>query len=186
VARYSRESWGIQYHIFALPFAAIGVGAGLERFASVALLRWDRLVGAIGLLSAIVLSMYIYCRLIGGHDYDEGNRLAACGVTVSSVTSPGEKIAVVSSSPRLMNGILNNYQDPTLFFYARRYGWSLPSDGDIPTVLESARQAGASLFVFPSPNILRGDSLLALYLEEHADPVLLPENAGLLLYRPHR
>lgn len=30
VARYTSVEWGIQYHIYALPFAALGVGLGTD------------------------------------------------------------------------------------------------------------------------------------------------------------
>ena len=73
--------------------------------------------------------------------------------------------------------IPENYQEPMIFFYSQRRGWSLPTDWVTPEKFEELRQLGAKYYVI----LDRDQHLLAANpgLLEYMDANLNQVNSGI-------
>lgn len=164
VPRYSQQDWGIQYHVYMLPFAALTVALGItwvrDRFKGFA-------VTLILLFSAIV-SMGVTARLFKQMVLSGESPLARCGSSVEAVVPVNDRIIVSTTSYALDNGIPNNYQEPQIFFYSQRYGWSLPAEEHTLEALMRYRRKGASYFVIYSEFMLNSNSSLKEYLAKNS------------------
>jgi 4-amino-4-deoxy-L-arabinose transferase-like glycosyltransferase len=186
VPRYPRESWGLQYHIFVIPFAALAIGLGMQWIA-------DKLKGRTRfwvMTSVVVLSLLgsgiMYARMLGEEGYWLGDYLARCGTIVRNVVPPSQRIVVSSSSPSVMDGEVNNFEEPTVFFYAQRFGWSLPSDRHTARALDSLREEGAEYFVIPFETRLKDFPDLARYLASNAERLEEGRSEGCGIFRLHQ
>lgn len=176
VARYARETWGIQYHIYLLPFAALGVGMGLAwLFDPVP--NWNkrpafiRHFSVLSGLAALALMLYSSATTSQRLLALRGQDLADCGVQVAKVAPPDTKIIASTISQAIDNGVANNYQEPQIFFYSDRYGWSLPADWHTPEYLEKYRKEGAAYFVIYNQSLYNDNPALADYLKKNAQQV---------------
>jgi 4-amino-4-deoxy-L-arabinose transferase-like glycosyltransferase len=164
VPRYSHEEWGIQYHVYILPFAALAVGLGVEwildnnkGFVQIGILWLSA-----GVFFGATLVLF-FGMLFSGND-----GLYECAGYVKQLVPATERIIVSTTSPAFDNGIPNNYQEPQIFFYSRHYGWSLPADEHNVEKLVEYRTAGASYFVIYSNDLLVSNPNLANYLNENS------------------
>jgi hypothetical protein len=97
---------------------------------------------------------------------------------------PSDAHVVISSTAlSVEDGIPNNYQDPVLFFYSHRYGWSLPADRHTPDQLAALQATGAGYFVIYSEELYRAHSDLAVYLHANAEQIGPGVAAGCGVYR---
>jgi hypothetical protein len=179
VGRYAREEWGIQYHVFALPFAALAVGIGCEWLLGLAARRLGAAVVGVTMLALSATSAYVYADMLGQGTHP----LVACGETVARLVPRGERIIVSSTSASRVGGVPNNYQEPVIFFYGDRSGWSLPADDHSPERVAEWHRAGARYFVVYSPSLYRNRPGLAAYLNTHADQVGPGLDAGCAIFR---
>jgi 4-amino-4-deoxy-L-arabinose transferase-like glycosyltransferase len=179
VARYAREVWGIQYHIYALPFAALGVGTGTDWLLQQRPRVVMRMLVAASLLSVVFASAYVYRGML----QNEGNGQIACGMTMAQLVPSDAHVIISSTALSLEDGIPNNYQDPVLFFYSHRYGWSLPADRHTPDQLATLQAAGARYFVIYSEELYRAHPDLVAYLHANAQQIGPGVAAGCGVYR---
>jgi hypothetical protein len=177
VARYASEVWGIQYHVFFLPFAALGVGIGLSEIS------WSRSLGAALAASAVLFGALGSAKLYAEFFEPVGEKLAVCGRRVAERTPEGALVIVSTTSEANTHGTPNNYQEPHVFFFADRHGWSLASDQHTPEAVESMRREGASYFVAYDEKLLRARPALGAYLDSHAEQVGEGIESGCAIYR---
>ena len=183
VARYSRESWGVQYHLFAVPFAALGVGLGLE-WVFRRVKRTARTVVAASFVVCTVLgSGYLYGRMLSVADNQLGDHLIQCAAQVRNLVPSDQRVIVSTTSLSEINGVPNNYQEPTIFFYANRYGWSLPANWHSVEMVERYRRAGGRYFVIYSAELYHANAELAHYLTNNAHQIGPGMEAGCGVFR---
>jgi len=175
VARYAQMEWGIQYHVFFLPFAALGVGIGVEWIIShVRKLSFRNSLALFG--SALLVICWLSIGVTISTTYRAllrpvGANFLACANAVASIVPSDARIIVSTTSLAFDNGVPNNYQEPQIFFYSNRYGWSLASDQHTPALVEQYRREGAWYFVIYEKQLLDDNPDLARYLESNARQV---------------
>ncbi|MEO7913400.1 MAG: glycosyltransferase family 39 protein, partial [Roseiflexaceae bacterium] len=81
VARYAREEWGIQYHIYAMPFAALGVGLGTEWLLQQRPRLLMRILILGSFLSVVLASALVYRGML----QNAGNGQIACAMTMAQL-----------------------------------------------------------------------------------------------------
>jgi 4-amino-4-deoxy-L-arabinose transferase-like glycosyltransferase len=172
VARYAQEAWGIQYHIFLVPYAAIAIGTGLNWLFDLfrqphgdlarRVLPW---AGSIALLLMLLASGNVVRTLLQSGD----QTLYRCGLEVAKVV-PREARIVVSTTSREIeeDGTVNNFQEPDVFFYSDRFGWSLPADKHNPELVRKFQQDGARYLIITDTALLDDNQALADYLKTNA------------------
>jgi hypothetical protein len=164
VARYARQEWGIQYHVYMLPYAALCVGLGMDW-----LLRQSKSVfsryalGAVSLLFFLA-SAYFYKGMLT--PVQDG--LAQCASYVQALVPSGDRIVASTTSVADDNGVANNYQEPQIFYYSQRYGWSLPADWHTAEKIIEYRNAGAHYFVIYDRELLENNPALRNYLKNNS------------------
>jgi hypothetical protein len=179
VARYAQEEWGVQYHVFAVPFAALGVGLGFEWLLAQIQPKLKAWVAGGAALVVLVGPTYFYQDLLR----PDGAALTECAAQVKALVPADARIIVSSTSLSKESGVPNNYQEPMIFFYSDRYGWSLPADWHAPENVEPLRQAGAGYFVIYSAEQYENSPELARYLESRAEQIGPGVEAGCGIYR---
>jgi 4-amino-4-deoxy-L-arabinose transferase-like glycosyltransferase len=187
LARYTGNTAGLQYHIFALTFAALGSGIGmtwlLDRMRQQAV-KWPttgrRLMSAGAVLACLAVPAIAYERLF----IPRTELLAECGMEASNHIPEGNLVVVsTNSSSTDKGGVPNNYQEPQIFYYSNRYGWSLPADRHTPSEVYQLQTEGAAYMVVYDPTLLTNNPALAYYLERNAALVGHGFEHGCLVYR---
>lgn len=147
VARYAGESWGVHYHLYALPFYALGFGRGMEE------LRSFEIAGRTVMLVAVSSTLFGAATLFRDLRTPAAGAPAVlgCAAAVRRVVPAAAPILVSSDSPSREDGVPNNYQDPVLFFYSDRHGFSLARDWHRPERVEEFRRRGARFLVLTRP-----------------------------------
>ncbi len=181
VARYAQQSWGIQYHIFALPFAAIGIGLFCERLLSVRVRLAGPIILAMAFCAITAQAGLVYLQMLRTGQ----NQQIECAKKVERVVPEGALIVSVTTelSRDPGRGVPNNYQDPVLFFYSHRHGFSLPADRYSVANLEKLRREGAAYVIITSERLYRGNIGSVRYLDEHAAQIGPGIGAGCAIYR---
>ena len=128
IARYSGYSRGIQYHIFMAPYAALGFGIGLETLLTLKYRQIGNVLAWISIFAIVLWSARLYAGMLMGAIEDRAS-FTTCAAWVQQIV-PAERLIMVSSPVASVDeqGIPNNYQEPMIFFYSQRHGWSLPTD----------------------------------------------------------
>jgi hypothetical protein len=177
VGRYAQASWGIQYHIFFLPFAALVVGIGLAE------LSWSANAAAVSAGVALLVMGFnvgqTYLALFERRD----EVLSSCGEQLKKLTPPDALVIVSTGAESRHPGGPNNYQEPGLFFFGDRHGWSLPADWHAPQTVERLRQEGAKYFVAYRAPLIQSHPTLQAYLQEHARSVGPGIASGCAIYQ---
>ncbi|GEM_PF-1249980 len=147
VARYcGHEGRGTQYHLYAAPWLAWGATAGFS-----ALFEYGKRglqVAAVALLALCFQSGLSIGRVwLARH----GKELAAAGHALREISSPDDLAVVLGADPAWdRNQVANNFEDPRVFYHARRRGRVLASDRQDPARLAEVLGCGARWFVnFP-------------------------------------
>lgn len=167
VARYVQGDLGIQYHVFATTYAALAVGLGAHmvvEYVAGRRKRW-RLVGAVASASALV---FVAGSIVGYGDQLRvyGTDALGCGAVIRTTVPASDLVVVASTDVAFDNGVPNNYQDPTLFYYGDRHGWSLAADQDAPTLVASYQGSGARWLIATPAAAAENPSIATLLAQE--------------------
>ncbi len=165
VARYSQNS--PQYHIYALPFAALLVGLGVAAAAPRVPLLARRIAAVVIVAAFAAGSLTVFV----GSLSDTSGTLGVCATELDEVSAPGDLVVVDTTSNALDNGVPNNWQEPVVFYRADRRGWSVAADQLDAARLAADRQAGARFFVDVDPALVPAGSPLAGWLTANATPL---------------
>jgi 4-amino-4-deoxy-L-arabinose transferase-like glycosyltransferase len=179
VGRYSQQDWGIQYHVYMLPFAALAIGLGFKWI-------FDHYKGFVlkGILWPILGVFFVVTLILFNRMLFPGNDdLLKCADNVKRLVPQGDRIIVSTISRALGNGIENNYQEPEIFFYSKRYGWSLPADWFTVEKVIEFRKEGAAYFVVYSKNLLDNSPSLVNYLAGNSTQIGPGIESGCAIYR---
>ncbi len=178
VARYSSADWGIQYHVYVLPFFALATGLGVKWIADN---QTGMIIKSLLWLSVLVFMLsplnLFYRMLNPGND-----QLLQCAQNVNQLVPASDKIIVSTTSVAVDNGVPNNYQEPEIFFYSRRYGWSLPADRHSVAELTRLHNLGGAYFVIYSKELLENNQELYQYLKANSLQVGPGIDAGCAIY----
>ncbi len=109
--------------------------------------------------------------------------VVSCARDVAMNVPEGKLIIASSTQPTVDRGSANNYQEPYIFFYSHRNGWSLAADQHTPDKVEAFRQSGASYFVIYSQALYDANPDLAAYLQANADQIGPGVQAGCGIYQ---
>lgn len=165
LSRYAHEEWAMQYHVYMIPFAALAIGLGVkwtfDEYKGFA--RTEILWLSTGVFLAFTFFTF-FQMLTSGND----NKFYVCAGYVKELVPSSERIIVSTPSKAIVNGIPNNYEEPEIFFYSKRYGWSLPADWHSPEKLAEYRSLGATYFVIYSKDLLENNPPLTDYLERNS------------------
>ena len=164
VPRYAHEDWGIQYHVYMIPFVALAVGLGAAWITDT-----FKGITRTGILSvSVIVSLAITAIVFRQMLLTGEGSLAQCGTSVKEVVPADARIIVSTTSYALDNGVPNNDQEPQIFFCSQRYGWSLPADMHTVEKLIEYRNDGAAYFVIYSESLLNSNPLLMDYLDNNS------------------
>lgn len=166
VARYSQNA--PQYHIYALPFAALLVGLGTAAAGRWAGPRLPLLVRRTAVVVIVGAFLAGSVTVFAGSLRDTSAALGVCASELDEVSAPGDLVVVDTTSVALDNGVPNNWQQPVVFYRADRKGWSLAADQLAPANLEADRNMGARFFVDVDPALVPAGSPLAGWLAANA------------------
>ncbi len=149
VARYAGDPRGLQYHVYAAPLIALMAGGGFESLLRKAgkKARWagPALVVLVLALQAIPIARLF--RQKGGLLFRDA------GIKLAELSSPGDLVLVLSSDVAFEDGVPNNFEQPDVFFHARRRGRVLATDRQTGRALAEALGSGTRWFVnFPGQN----------------------------------
>jgi len=144
IARYSGDSRGVQYHIFMVPYAAIGFGIGIDSLLNIKNRKIGKVLAWISIFAIALWSAWFYPSLLSKATPD----YKTCSYWVQKYVPTGNLI-IVSNPYNSVDeqNIPNNYQEPMVFFYSQRKGWSLPADWLTPEKFEELRKEGAKYYV---------------------------------------
>jgi hypothetical protein len=180
VARYSHQEWGIQYHVYMLPFTALAIGLGaawiFEKYKGSARI-WILWLSTGIFLGTTLIVFYRMLSVGNGSLYE-------CSSHVKELVPSNERIIVSTYGVAFDNdGTPNNYQEPFIFFYSRRYGWSLPVDWQTPEKLIEYRNLGATYFVIYRKDLLANNPALENYLDANSLQIGPGIESGCAIYR---
>ena len=168
-ARYTQSEMGIQYHIFAVVYAALAVGLGADWIVEWVVnsdRAWMRpaTFGALGASAVMFLAASAFVEV--DQFRDNGSSAMSCAAAMRELIPRDSLIVGSSSNPAVDQGVANNWQDPVLFFHGQVRGWSLAADQHRPDLVEQYRLAGARWFVIEARSRLDANPDLAAYLEQ--------------------
>ena len=171
IPRYT--SFAEYYHIFTVPFAAMGIGLGFWWLFQIAerkeVRRWYH-TGSI--IAAVVLILLFTLRSYRGNLIIWDQPSWDCSQYVKKLV-PADALIIVSTTSVAVepDGTPNNYQEPNVFFYSHRYGWSLPADWHTVQQVVDYQNQGAQFFVIVDPSPLHNSPDLEKYLETNAQQI---------------
>jgi 4-amino-4-deoxy-L-arabinose transferase-like glycosyltransferase len=178
VARYSSEEWGIQYHVYMLPFAALAAAFGVEWIRD----RYNHYIQMGILLLSIAIFFYTSAKFYLDAISPGADNFMACAGYVKDLVPSNQLMIVSTTSYASDNGTPNNYQEPQIFFYSHRYGWSLPADRHTADELLRLRHLGAAYFVVYSKELLMNNHGLDVYLNQNSLQIGPGIDAGCAIY----
>ncbi len=158
VARYAE--FAFQYHLFTAPLLALAAAAGVTMVRRATRTRWPAWALIVGILAyQCVKDAYVV--------QERSVLLRDAGLALAQVSSPGDRVVVLSHDMEIKDNVPNNYQEPDVFFHADRTGRSLAEDRQTEQGLRTAISCGARFFVnFPE---LNGDASadFRAYVRDH-------------------
>jgi hypothetical protein len=167
VARYIEDDRGIQYHLQTVVFAAIAVGLGADWLVSWARAQRGRArtVAAVAVAALAVGFAVSASGAYADHYRTWNESTVACGKEIRAAVPSDDLIVVAANDPSHdERGAADNFQNPTLFFFGDRKGWSLAADQQDPAHLESLVGEGARWLVVDDRARLDSNPALAGYL----------------------
>lgn len=175
------------YHIYALPYASLGVALGVVwLFDSVRweiifqnVFRYKFILGNVFVLLIAISNLIVYVRYVT--PYEE--HFWRCSQNVVQAVPEDALVIVSTNSVSEDHGVPNNYQEPNIFFYSNRYGWSLPSDWHTPEQVAEYREAGGQYFIIYDQNLLNANPRLQEYLDQNAEQTGPGVDKGCGIYR---
>lgn len=168
-------SFADYYHIFALPYAALGVGLGLvwllkplsHESGLKRILHYRFILSGVFVLLIAFTALRSYIQYLT--PYQEP--LWQCSQSVAEVIPEGALVIISTTEASEYKGVPNNYQEPNIFFYSHRYGWSLPADWHTPEYIAKYREKGGQYFIIYSQDLLQSNPQLADYLNQTAQQI---------------
>jgi len=115
IARYSGYGRGTQYHIFMVPFAAIGFGIGIDSLLNAKNRQIGKVLAWVSILGVVLWSAMFYPSLLrSGYTA----QFITCANDVQQFV-PADNLIIVSNQYASVDkqGIPNNYQEAMIFFY---------------------------------------------------------------------
>ena len=195
VAKYSAGPQGIQYHVFALPYAALGVGLGLDALAHwsqrcddphVGGRTWSGRVMTVGGVAAVAVFALVSLISYVGLFPAENRAVTACARHVADTVPAGDLVVASSPYASQVDGYDVNFQEPMIFYFSDRRGWSLAADRHTPENLTARADQGARWFLAYDGAALGDAPDLQRYLDDHAEQVGPGLDAGCGIWRlPH-
>lgn len=182
------NSFAAYYHIFAVPFVALNVGLGYAWIVQRLMARKSLLarnvfvpvsMGALSLALILAVAAYSYARVL----IPRSQPLYECASQVARLVPENSLIVVSTDSAAREHGITNNYQQPDIFFYSHRLGWSLPADWHTPAKLDEYHNQGGDYFIIYDESLYEGNSPLKTYLERHTRQIGPGVEEGCGIYR---
>lgn len=164
--RYSyHHGMGPQYHVFAAMAGAWCVARVWPERAPRWL--WGGLVAAV--LAHGAWQVAIERRKC---EVCSSTPLLTLATRIRDLSEPEELTVLRADKPEfdVAWGRRNNFEDPRLFYHARRHGWILPRDGFDVATLQDLRQRGARIVVDLLPGLTTPE--VSRWLTEHGDVVL--------------
>lgn len=187
VARYaSDETAATHYHLFGVVPTSLAAGAGavmLPRW-----LRrhdWPRTVAA-AVAGLLVLAM---CAQQWRRDWRFAHStidptLRTAGQALAALSQPDDLVVVTASSTRIAHGVIDNFEDPRVLWYAWRRGRILPADELTGARLRTDLRIGAEWLVVLDavlpraradfeaalhelPVAVRGDGFTIYHVDQH-------------------
>ncbi len=191
VPRYISTGMGSHYHIYFAPFAALGIGVGIDwLFRKIKPRMMLKEIGSsVQVLPALLGVVIVAAILFDAIKYYRGlftlqsEETVTCAQQVKLIVPAADRIIVSSEAPALDNGVANNYQDPLVFYVSWRFGWSLASDQHNPATVDQYRQKGAAYFVIFQPKLYYGNPDLVSYLNKNSTQVGPGINAQCGIYK---
>jgi hypothetical protein len=185
VARYSGYQRGIQYHIYMVPFAALGFGAGIDWLLNQIPHPLGMSIAIVSVLGLIVWVAPTYLSMLQSVVPKD---FLACAEWVQKLVPPDNRMIVSTTGlSQVMDipgiPIHDNYQDPKMFFYSQRHGWSLPADWLAPGKIEEFRRQGASYYVVFNRDLMLKHHDVVNYLADSATQVGPGIDLGCGVYR---
>lgn len=186
VARYAQEEWGIQYHIYALPFAALGAGIGFDwllqqlgnKLRINVVVRSPYVwVGAVSLIIMAIWSVQIYKNNLL---LPTGESLWECAQSVTKVVPEGSLIIVGTTSRAYENVFQTIMKNPIFSSIVTATAWSLPSDWGTGEQVEQYRKDGASYLIIPYKVM---PITLTTYLQDNSVQIGPGIDAGCGIYK---
>lgn len=174
------------YHIYAVPFFALSIGLGMVwlfqhiKIKDRASLRSGRAL--IGYLSLIVFLLFAAQQHLDSLEV-EAQPLRECAQHVASLTTDDKLIIISTISPAVERGVANNYEEPDIFFYSHRYGWSLAADQHDPQLVEQYRQDGAEYLIIYAEQLYWDNPALVEYLEANSTQIGPGVEAGCAIFQ---
>lgn len=182
-ARYSGYSRGVQYHIYMVPFAALAFGLGTEALFQSKYRRLTSILAWVSLSAVFLWSARLYPSLAYSAHLDQFRN---CAASVQRVV-PIDSLIVVSSPFNSVDqqNIAENYQEPMVFYYSQRRGWSQPSDWLTPDKFEELRQNSAGYYVILDRDLplLSSNPRFGSYLDSHLTRLETGTGSNCTIYR---
>jgi hypothetical protein len=145
IPRYTGFSRGIQYHIYMTPFAALGFGIGMDALFRFRYRLVARALAWLSIIAVVLWAAYTYTNMI-----QNGNEFTLCASQVK-VLIPADRLIIVSTSNYSYDtqspSLPDNFQEPEIFYFSQRRGWSLPADWLSEGKFEEFRQKGAGYYI---------------------------------------
>lgn len=113
----------------------------------------------------------------------ENGQLVDCAKQVAALVPENHLIIASSAYLSIDRGVPNNYQDPEIFYYSHRYGWSLAADQHTPEMLDKYRQEGGQYFVIYSQSLYNANPALVQYLEQNTTQIGPGIEKGCAIYQ---
>jgi hypothetical protein len=176
VARPIYQTTGIQYHVFTMVFAAMAVGLGAHRVLELEWPRSRRISRAVVAFALVCLGLTT--SVVYGDEFRHwGTNEIACGAKMESTIPAGDLVAITSteSSVNVAGRPLNN-QNPTLFYWGDRRGWSIADDHVDGAAIDALHAAGARWLVIDYFDVIQNEATLLGYL--HDKPLVVPPTDG--------
>jgi hypothetical protein len=174
IPRYTNAA--VYYHIYLLPFAALAVGLGFwwlfqQSQATSVILGRRVSPSSVVTVAAILLITYAALRSYRSTVRIYDQPLQDCSQVVAQLIPQQSRIIVSTTSEARPQGVENNYQEPDIFYYSHRYGWSLAADHHTVEQVAEYRAQGAEYLVAADHQPLYAAPKLMDYLMSNAQQI---------------
>jgi 4-amino-4-deoxy-L-arabinose transferase-like glycosyltransferase len=174
IPRYT--SFAVYYHIYLLPFASLAVGLGFlwlfqKGQRTIALIGHQTSLRLLGAVAAILVISFVTLRSYRTNVRIYDQPLWDCSQLVAQLIPQPTRIIVSTTSVAQDQGVENNYQEPNVFYYSHRYGWSLPADRHTVQQVDEYRAQGAEYLVVVDHQPLSAAPELMNYLRTNTQQI---------------
>ena len=178
LGRYTQQPWGIQYHVYAIPFASVLFGIGCTWLLARLPGRLGHVSVAVVVASFVPASAYVYHGLLMAPPSLE----QSCGEAVARVVPASSRIIVTSSQREWDRGVPNNYRSPSSSFTRTDSAGVCPPTASRWSVPAATVEREGSTFVVTAPERLASAPELRGYLAREANVALAGEDGFCRVY----